>query len=221
MAWRLLVLRLAWAMKDDLQLFERWSNGDVAAGQVLLLRHYDTVYLFFATKLAAGLAARLTQEAFESMCMSVDRIHAHSTFASYLLGIARAKLVEFHRSRSGDAFDPLSETISGPGMDPSFSTLVGEQHEVTRLVGALRTLPLDDQILLELRVHGALRLREIAEILEVSVELVAARLTTAKRRLQRAMGEGSPSEEGTLTTLSSYMDGVRAEHVRRLEVVSS
>jgi hypothetical protein len=47
-------------------------------------------------------------------------------------------------------------------------------------------------------------------------EGVAARLAQAKRRLRRA-AEGLAPAEDTLTTLSSYMRGVRAELARKLE----
>lgn len=204
-------------MADDLELFERWSQGDVDAGQALVLRHYDAVYLFFATKVAEHLAAELTQDTFETMCMKVDRLHLHSSFAAYLFGIARWKLVELHRHRSKDGFDPISDSLHLPGAEPTLSTLISNERDMSRLVQALRRLPLDDQILLELRIHEALRLREIAEILGVSLDRVSTRLATAKRRLQRAMGDESSTEEGTLTSFCSYMEGIHTEHVLRIE----
>jgi RNA polymerase sigma factor (sigma-70 family) len=203
------------AVDDDLELFHRWAGGDVGAGQDLLLRYYDPVYFFFAGKLADHLAVELTQDTFETVCKKASSLRIHASFASYLFGIARWKLVAHFRGHGRQGFDPLTDSFPDPGPASSVTALLERRHGESTLVQALRQLPLDDQILLELRVFEALQLREIAEILGVTKERVSARLAVAKRRLVRA-AEGLASADETLTTLSSYMKGVRAELGRKL-----
>jgi RNA polymerase sigma-70 factor (ECF subfamily) len=211
---------LAWGMAidDDLELFHRWAGGDVAAGQELVLRYYEPVYFFFVSKLADHLAVELTQDTFETVCKKASSLRIHASFASYLFGIARWKLVAHFRGQSRQGFDPLSDSFPDPGPEASITQLLDRRHGESTLVQALRQLPLDDQILIEMRIYEALRLREIAEILGVTKERVAARLAVAKRRLLRA-AEGLEAADETMTTLSSYMKGVRAELARKFEEV--
>jgi RNA polymerase sigma-70 factor (ECF subfamily) len=204
------------AIADDLELFHRWADGDVDAGQALVVRHYDAVYFFFASKLPDDVAVELTQDTFETVCKKAASLRIHSSFSSYLFGIARWKLVAHFRGQGKHAFDPLADSCPDPGPASSVTALLDHRREESTLVRALRQLALDDQILLELRIHEGLRLREIAEILGVTKERVAARLLAAKRRLLRAV-EALPTSADTLTTLSSYMRDVRAEFVRRIE----
>ncbi len=203
-------------MRDDLELFERWSDGDVIAGQELVNRHYETIFFFFASKLPDHLASDLTQETFETMCAKTDSLHIHTSFSSYLLGIARWKLVEFFGRRARRKFDPITESFEGLDASPSITSLLGDKRRSSRLVMALRKLPLDDQILLELQTYEALQLREIAEILGVSHNRIATRLATAKRRLRRAAFE-LPSGADTVTSLSAYMKGLHDDFVEQLD----
>ncbi len=201
---------------EDLELFDRWAGGDVDAGQALLLRYYDPVYFFFASKLADHVAVELTQDTFEAVCRKAGSLHIHASFASYLFGIARWKLVAHFRGQGQHGFDPLSDSLPDPGPSSSITAVIERRHGESVLVKALRQLPLDDQIIIELRIYEGLRLREIAEILGVPKERVSARLVAAKRRLVRVVG-GLASADDTLTTLSSYLRGVRAELAQRLE----
>ena len=203
------------AVDDDLELFRRWAGGDVAAGQDLLLRYYDPVYFFFASKLADHLAVELTQDTFETVCKKTSSLRIHASFASYLFGIARWKLVAHFRGHERQGFDPLTDSFPDPGPASSVTQLLERKHGESTLVQALRQLPLDDQILIEMRVYESLRVHEIAEILGVTKERVSARLAVAKRRLVRA-AEGLASADETLTTLSSYMKGVRDELGRKM-----
>jgi RNA polymerase sigma factor (sigma-70 family) len=202
------------AVDDDLELFHRWAGGDVGAGQDLLLRYYDPVYFFFAGKVPDHLAVELTQDTFETVCKKASSLRIHASFASYLFGIARWKLVAYFRGQGRQGFDPLTDSFPDPGQASSITALLDRRHDESTLVRALRQLPLDDQILIEMRVFEGLQLREIAEILGVTKERVSARLAVAKRRLVRA-ADGASADE-TLTTLSSYMKGVRAELGRKL-----
>lgn len=202
-------------MRDDLELFDQWSGGDVVAGQRLVSRHYEAVYFFFASKLPDHVAADLTQETFETMCAKTDSLHIHTSFASYLLGIARWKLVEFFGRRAQRRFDPINESFEGLDASPSITAQLGDRRRSARLVMALRKLPLDDQLLLELQTYEGLQLREIAEILGVSHNRIATRLATAKRRLRRATHE-LPSAADTITSLTAYMKSLHEEFVRQL-----
>ncbi|MCA9712289.1 MAG: sigma-70 family RNA polymerase sigma factor [Myxococcales bacterium] len=201
-------------MKDDLELFDAWSSGDVEAGQQLVRRYYDGIYVFFASRLPEDVAADLTQQTFEAMCAKAERLSIHTSFASYLLGIARFKLVGWLGHKARRNFDPVTDTIpSDLGDSPTLTSILTDKRRESRLVLALRRLPLDDQLLLELRTYEGLGMREIAEVLGVPYNRIATRLATAKRRLRRATQEVPPGED-TITTLTVYMKDL---HDRLLE----
>jgi RNA polymerase sigma factor (sigma-70 family) len=201
------------ANDDDLELFHRWAGGDLDAGQQLVVRHYDSVCSFFASKLADHAAMKLTEDTFEAVCTKAASLQLHASFASYLFGIARLKLVAHYREQVGHGFEPLVDTCPAPGPGASVTALLERQPEVSRWVGALRQLPLDDQILLELRLSEGLQLREIAEILGASKERVASRLAAARQRLQHT-ADGA-AVEPALTSLTSTMREIRAALTRR------
>lgn len=203
-------------MNDDLELFALWSDGDVDAGQELIRRYYDVVYFFFVSKLPDFVAADLTEETFEMMCAKADGLQTRTSFASYLLGIARWILVDLLGRRSHRTFDPITDSAADLQPSPSIITIVtAERRRASRLMSALRTLPLDDQLVLELQTYESLGSREIAEIVGVSHSHIATRLATAKRRLRRAAQE-IPHGGDTLTLLKDYMQSLRVELLRQL-----
>jgi RNA polymerase sigma-70 factor, ECF subfamily len=204
------------ANEDDLELFHRWAAGEVDAGQRLVVRYYDPVYFFFASKLADHAAMELTQDTFETACEKAGSLRLHASFASYLFGIARWKLVTSLRSRVNQGFDPLSDACPDPGPGSTVTALLEQRHEESVLMSELRQLPLDDRILLELRLYEGLRLAEIAEILGLSKDRAAYRLTAAKRRLVHAAA-GVTTVDETLTSLTTYVKEVRAALTGRIE----
>jgi RNA polymerase sigma-70 factor (ECF subfamily) len=197
------------ANEDDLELFHRWADGEVGAGQRLVVRYYDPLYFFFASKLADSAAMDLTKDTFETACEKAGSLRLHASFASYLFGIARWKLVGHLRARVSQGFDPLSDPCPDPGPGSTVTALLERRHEESVLVSELRQLPLDDQILLELRLYEGLRLAEIAEILGLSKDRAAYRLAAAKRRLVHAAA-GMTTVDESLTSLTAYVKDIRA-----------
>src|SRR5690606_15606155 len=128
------------ASDDDLELFHRWAGGDVEAGQQLVLRHYDAVYFFFASKVGDQVAVELTQDTFETMCKKASSLRIHSSFASYLFGIARWILVGYFRGQGNQGFDPLSDSFPDPGKEAGVTAWLGRKREESTLVRALRQL---------------------------------------------------------------------------------
>ncbi|MEM9462240.1 MAG: hypothetical protein AAGF11_49255 [Myxococcota bacterium] len=200
--------------KDDFELFDRWSDGDVDAGQVLIRRHYDRVYVFFASKVPEPVAAALTQRTFEVMCVRADRLGRYTSMASFLLGIAREILLERLGRRVDRPFDPTTESIEEVDDGVTLTSVLIDKEHASRLVLALRRLPLDDQIMLELQTRPVLRLQEVAEILGVSNNRIATRIATAQRRLRRVVSP-IPGGEDTLTILAHYLESLYAELVGR------
>ncbi len=199
---------------DDEQLLEQWRAGDRSAGQRLVKRHYDALFMFLWGKVDEQTSADLTQETFETLCSSHDRFRGDSSVRTYLFGIARWKLVDHLRREQRDQqrIDPLSEGIDAAVVERSVTSLFAHREREALLVRGLRSLPLDDQLLLELKDYENLTARELAGIFEVPAGTMAGRIARARERLRRAVQELStspPLAEQTLRGLDSYFREIR------------
>ena len=93
-------------MADDRALFKAWAEGDNAAGQQLIERHYDSVVRFFRTK-ASSAVDDLVQRTFLGFAEARERFRGDSSIRSFLFGIARNILFEHIRGKVKDGkIDP-------------------------------------------------------------------------------------------------------------------
>lgn len=189
-------------MPSDVELLERWRAGDAAAGSALLERQFDALYRFFRTKVDPGTLAELVQQTMLACVENRDRYRGDARFSTYVYAIARSVLVAHYRSdqRAGAVFEPLRSTAEELRPRMSLVFLEREQHRL--LVSALRALPIDQQILLELHYWESLSGPELASVLEVPEGTVRTRLRRAKQllreALQRAESEPVASTEADL-----------------------
>lgn len=179
-----------------------------------MLRHYDAVYMFLWGKVDEQIAADLTQETFETICAKHERFRGDSSLRTYLFGIARWKLVNYFRGaqRARARFDPLVDGIDPEVVDRSVTSWFSHKEHEALLVRGLRSLPLDDQFLLELKDYEDLTARELAEILDAPPGTIAGRISRARERLRRAVSELSATQllaEQTLEGLDAYFGGIR------------
>lgn len=201
------------ARVNDMELLERWRDGDRTAAHVLIKRHYDSLFMFFWGKIDEQASADLTQDAFETLCADPGRFRGDSTVRTYLFGIARWKLTNHLRRarKMRNSTDPLDEGIEADVVERSIISLLAHREREAMLVRALRSLPLDDQLLLELKEYENLTARELAEVFEVPAGTMAGRISRARERLRRAVRDRSAATEveQTLQSLDSYFRGIR------------
>lgn len=204
----------------DEEALTAWIDGSEAAGRALIERHYERILLFFFSKVAPDVARDLTQATFETLCQKKVEFRGDSSVLTYVFGIARWKLVHHFRnvSKQRQRFDPLEESAEVPDVEASINALFIGRQEETLLVRALRSLPLDDQIILELKEYEGLSSRELAEMYDVGREAMSSRVTRARRRLAASVERLSKSArliDSTLTGLDAHMRKIR-EAVRGL-----
>ncbi|PRP91751.1 ECF RNA polymerase sigma-E factor [Enhygromyxa salina] len=186
-------------MNDDLQLLEAWREGDKIAGNALVRRHFSSVFRFFRSKLDDGVED-LTQQALLALLEARVNQRAHSNFRAYLFGIARRQLITHLRGRhrANKVFSPLDTSIHEFGGDSqaSLTSLVAAHREQRLLIAALRSIPLDFQIVVELYYWEQLKVAEIAEVMDVAPGTVKSRLSRARDMLERRI-EGLARQRGT------------------------
>ena len=198
---------LAWrAMVDDFALLEAWRGGDLQAGSQLFDRHFESIHRFLRNKVGDD-TDEVMQRTLLACVETRDRFRGASSFRTYLFGVARLELLaHYRRRRKMDSHVDL-ESRSFYDLDPSPSTVVAKHMEQKILHEALRRLPIDLQIALELHYWENMSATEVATVLEIPSGTVKSRLRRAKEMLREAMSGlqlSKPALESTLGDLEGW-----------------
>lgn len=186
--------------RSDEELLEAWSSGEQRAGAALVARHYESIARFFSYRLGPD-SEDLVQETFMGFQRALPSFRRDCTPRIYLFKIARYQLLTAIRNRVRDQarFDPSVTTMAAS--DPSATALLAVGDDQKLLVAALRSLPIDVQIMLELHYWEQLKIHEIAAVLDMNVNTLKARMRRGRKRLQEELERRSQSKEQLQTTL--------------------
>jgi RNA polymerase sigma-70 factor, ECF subfamily len=199
----------------DEDLLLSWRQGAGSSGEVLFDRHYDAVRRFFRNKVPAAAARDLVQETFLACVQARDRFRQHSTFRTYLLGIAHHVMIDHLRAsyRPSGGELQLADLILGD-LGPIEEDVIAAKRERRLLLRALRRLQFPLQVVLELRYWESMSDSEIAEILDEPLGTIKTRLRTGRLALKARIAELSGSAEelrSTLDSLQRWASRVRRE----------
>ena len=166
----------------DLALLERWREGDVRAGQDLFKRHFQSVYRFFEHK-CRGEADDLVQRAFFQCVRSRDQFRGQSSFRTYLFSIARHELYQHLRDVRRDKqldfhITSIAEIVTTPG------SRIGRAQQAEQLRAALGSLPVEQQLMLEMCYRHELDSTQLGEIFEMPAATVRTKLARARKALR-------------------------------------
>jgi RNA polymerase sigma-70 factor (ECF subfamily) len=170
-------------MVEDNTLLDRWCAGDTAAGNVLFKRHFATLYRFFEHK-TDGEVDDLVQETFLQCVRGRETFRRQSTFRTYLFAIARHVLFQHWRKVTTSRPTIDFDATSIEALTTSVGTRLARHAERAQLLAVLRTLPLDQQLLLEMFYWEGLDRDQLAEVFEVETATIGSRLFRARQALQ-------------------------------------
>lgn len=187
-------------MAADAELLEAWRAGDDAAGNRLVSTHFAAVYRFFRNKVD-GEVDDLVQLTFLNCTRARDRISDRSSFRAYLFTTARNVLTDFYRARGRNLFDPSTSSAVDLGATPT--QLLAERAEHRLLLAALRAIPLDQQIALELVYWEQLKAREVADVFGIPEGTARTRLAAAKLSLEAKLAELARSPQALASTVDN------------------
>jgi RNA polymerase sigma-70 factor (ECF subfamily) len=199
------------ATDADLELLEAWRAGDKRAGKQLFERHYDAVHRFFRNKVGTD-APDLVQMTFMGCLTSVERYRGEGSFRSWLFSIAYRQLCKHYRAKSSerDRFD--LGTVSAADLDPTPSRMIAKRREQRALLEALRGIPVEHQVALELHYWEQMSDADIARALDVPLGTMKSRIRRARQLLAERLAQlsSSPAElESTLGNLEEWAKGLR------------
>jgi RNA polymerase sigma factor (sigma-70 family) len=177
---------------SDAELLAAWQDGDRKAGGELFDRYFESVRRFFLNKVGDG-ADDLIQQTFLACVQQRDQIHTPDAFRGYLFAAARSKLLDWLRHKcTKPQLDLEVDSVMSAGMSPSAELAARDDERL--LVVALRHLPVELQIALELYYFEHVRGRELEIALGLPQGTVRSRLRRGLEMLQKKVQElaGSP-----------------------------
>jgi len=177
----------------DEGLLVAWRAGDRDAGEALFTRHFAGIARFFRNKISGDIE-ELIQRTFLGCLEGQHRFTGAGSFRGWLFGIARNVLFNHFREHLRDPTQDLGD-LSVHDLSPTPGAVVVRHEEERLLLGALRRLPLQHQIVLELAFWEDMTHAEIAEVLEIPVATASTRIRRAKHLLAEQLAALTTSPE--------------------------
>jgi RNA polymerase sigma factor (sigma-70 family) len=196
----------------DFELLAAWRSGDAQAGNRLLRRHFKTVHRFFRSKIDGDIDD-LIQRTFLGLVEALPRFQDRARFTTFLLAVARNQLLlhfrDLARARQRDAGDISVHELGVAAAPSGFLALKQEQR---LLLAALRRLPLDLQMTVELYYWERLGVDDVALVLDIPAGTVKSRLSRAREALKKALEElegDADLKASTVNDLESWARSLR------------
>lgn len=195
----------------DTELLERWRGGEVGAGTELFERYYEPVLRFFKNKVGTGIAD-LVQETFKACVEGRDRLRSDASFRSYLFSVAHNVLRGHLRRRYRRDEELDLDATSVASLEPGPSSMLAEKREQRLLLEGLRNIPINYQVILELRYWEEMKTREMAEVLGIPEPTARGQLRRAHELLEAAimrLGQHANELKSTLSKLDDWAESCR------------
>ena len=200
-------------MATDFELLDAWRAGDREAGNTLFERHFDAICRFCANKVTHGVDD-LIQKTFLGCVESRDRFQKQASFRTFLFAVAHNVLREHFRERRREGVPPDLGETSTDELTPSPSAVFAAHEEQRLLLEALRRIPLDYQLVLELYYWEDMAAPELAQVLAIPEGTVRSRLRKAKEALSERMKSLARTPEllrATFSDLDAWVRSLRAQ----------
>ena len=198
---------------DEQALLQRWIDGDTVAGEALFERYYKPLTRFFINKVShAQDVEALVQRTFMVVLEGADKFRGASSVRTWFFGIARNLIRQHYDQRRREA-KIESDDFSVADMDAvGASTLLRGKAEQRLLLHALRRLPLEAQVALELHYWEQMSSAQIGDVLGMPAATVRGHLRKARAELRDRLTELAQTPqllESTTADLEGWAHGLR------------
>lgn len=166
-----------------MELLQAWRAGDNEAGSRLLRRHFRALFRFFRSKVATGVED-LVQQTMLACADGVHRFRGDASFKTYLLAIARTQLLMHLRKHARKDKPVVELETSVADVLGSPSVVVAGKDEQRLVLHALRHIPVDLQIAVELHYWEEMRVEDIAVVIGIPPGTVKSRLHRARKLMR-------------------------------------
>lgn len=185
---------------SDQEFVDRVLQGEVNAFAPLVHRHQDLVFGICLRILSAREEAEeAAQDAFLNAYRSLDKFRGQASFSTWLYRIAYNTAVSRTRRKRLEWTGLDDDTLERIG-DILPDEDIGDELNIEReaqLLKAVKELPEQDQLLLELFYTRSLGMESIAEITGLSISNVKVKIHRIRKKLLLQLQEGTekPVEE--------------------------
>lgn len=178
-------------IKNDVQLIHKTLSGDEAAFNTLVQKYQKGVHAFVWRKIGDfHFAEEITQDAFLQAYKKLETLRNPKQFSTWLYVIANRLCINWIRRKK-----TTMQSLESTGVDVvekfSYAHYISEQRETEAseyryeiVQNLLRRLPENERRVVTLYYFGEMRMREISEFLDVSVNTIKSQLRRARKRLQ-------------------------------------
>jgi len=198
---------------DDAHWLACWAQGDQDAGRQLYRRYCDRITDFIARKTDRDVADLVQRTFMQCLNAAKARDAKIDNPRAYLYRVARNELFDhFRAGTTSDALDPAVTSLAELGPGPASHAVRNQQLQ--RLLTALRTLPLDDQVAIELHYWEGLTMADVAVVLGVGRSAALSRVHRAREKIRtalEALGATAASAEATVTNFEAWKEKLRSD----------
>jgi RNA polymerase sigma-70 factor, ECF subfamily len=172
---------------SDEALVAKVAARNRLAMQALFARHHIRVYRFVLRLIDnEALAEDVTSETFLCVWQQAERFAARSSFATWLLAIARNKAVtELRHRRELPPDEEEEDETADPAHDPEAAYAVRHRRAVVR--ACLARLSREQRAIIDLVYYHEKSVQEVAEIMDIPRNTVKTRMFYARRKLSQLL----------------------------------
>jgi RNA polymerase sigma-70 factor (ECF subfamily) len=172
---------------SDITLVERYTNGDMAAFDELMIRYERQIYrLCYRFTSNTDDARDLAQEVFIKAFEHLSHFRKESSLKTWLYRIATNHCINHVKSNT-QQFVEVTETVRQTSATAHVELEEREQRERFRQM--VKKLPPKQRAILELRIHEQLSYEEIAKMSNRSVSTIKASVFFALEKLRKLIKE--------------------------------
>lgn len=207
------VFSLPLGAQDDRALLLAWQGGDKRAGGALIDRYLGPIMRFFRNKVREPAEAEeLTQRTFKGAVEGVVRFRDGSSVRTWFFAIARNVLRQWIEETARQRGRTESDDVSVADLGAGPSSVLAKHREQRLMLEALRHIPVESQLVLELFYWEQMTAKQIGEVLQCPEGTARSRLRKAKLELRGTLDglARNPKElESTVHGLETWARDLR------------
>ncbi|WP_346725813.1 RNA polymerase sigma factor [Alteribacter keqinensis] len=184
-------------MPTDEELIKEIKDGSQAAMEVLVKKHYKTVFAYIYRKIGDHhLAYDLTQDVFVKMMKALDQYKNDGKFTHWLSRIAVNHCRDYFRSRpykQQNRENELNPLI--PDHKQNVWDMLSKKEDSEKVKTAIKELPEMQREAIILKYYHEMKINEIATITDSKEATVKSRLKQGVGKLKALLQGGNRDEE--------------------------
>ncbi|MBM4087100.1 MAG: sigma-70 family RNA polymerase sigma factor [Planctomycetes bacterium] len=176
-------------MQSDLSLIHAARQGDGHAFAQLVDRYANLLFRFALRFTSSRQAAEeLAQDTLADFYTNLERYEPRVALGTYLCAILTKKAL-YARRKAARSPSTLDEPYDAPGGSSALNGLL-QDEELARMKKLVDALDEPLRLVVELHYMEGLKLRQIADLLDVPLGTVKSRLNAALKFLRRGLADG-------------------------------